>query len=124
MQQEEDDLILRNGERMRVPLTMMDALQRDVAQHFARITDGAGDSGLGLHRPGYRLSSTVTRDHSHYDQYEAEVQNAWKNPHATGENEGAPSRLKSKDAMPISDDRERAYSEYQNRIENAWRDGR
>ncbi len=52
------------------------------------------------------------------------MQNAWKNPHATAENEGAPSRLKSKDTTPISDDREQAYAEYRTRIENAGRDGR
>ena len=28
------------------------------------------------------------------------------------------------DAMPVTDAREQAYIDYQNRIQNAWRDGR
>ena len=39
---------LRDGERLRTPLHLMDAMQRDVARHAARITDAMGDSGLAF----------------------------------------------------------------------------
>jgi len=140
-QDDDDDArnILKDGERMRVPMYAMDALSRDVAQHFARVTDATGDGGLGLHRPGFRISSTITRDRSIYDAYNAEVASAYKNAGAVesevcGQREGDSFTAKSdqgrdgsadsklSDAM--RDEREAAHQEYQNRIQNAWRTGR
>jgi len=73
--------ILKDGHALRVPLRMMDAMQKDAHEHFSRakVTDGAGDSDLGLHRPGFRISNTITRDRSVYAAYDAAAEVAYKN---------------------------------------------
>ena len=58
----------------------MDAIQRDVARHAARITDAMGDSGLALRKPGFRVSDAFQRDLSIYDQYDEQVSRLWENP--------------------------------------------
>ncbi len=135
-QHDDDDArnILKDGERMRVPMYAMDSsmdhldpLQRAVVRdrlQDARITDGAGDGGLALHRPGYRVADGIPRDHSHYAIYDEEMGRAYLNVGAVesevrGQREEADSKLS--DAM--RDEREAAHQEYQNRIQNAWRDG-
>jgi hypothetical protein len=148
---DDDDMrnILKDGERMRVPMYAMDGsmdhldpLQRTVVRdklQDARITDGAGNSGLSLHKPGFRISNTVTRDRSIYDAYDAQVASAYRNVGAgesefRGQREGDSCTAKSdqgrdgsadsklNDAM--RDEREAAHQEYQDRIQNAWREGR
>ena len=131
--------VLKDHRSYRVPMYAMDALSRDVAQHFARVTDAAGDGGLGLHKPGFRISKTITRDRSIYDSYDAEVGSAYKNVRAVesefrGQREGDACTVKSDQGRDGStesklndtmrDEREAAYLEYQNRIQNAWRTGR
>jgi hypothetical protein len=81
--------VLKDHRSYRVPMYAMDALSRDVAQHFARVTDATGDGGLGLHKPGLRISNTITRDRSIYDAYEVELQNSWKTGAGEGEFTGA-----------------------------------
>jgi class 3 adenylate cyclase len=71
---------LRDGERLRTPLHMMDAMQRDVARYAARVTDAMGDTGLALRKPGFRVSDALQRDLSIYDQYDEEVSRLWENP--------------------------------------------
>jgi hypothetical protein len=71
---------LRDGQRLRTPLHLMDAIQRDVARHAARITDAMGDSGLALRKPGFRVSDAFQRDLSIYDQYDEQVSRLWENP--------------------------------------------
>ena len=133
--------ILKDGHALRVPLRMMDAMQKDVYEHFSRakVTDGAGDSDLGLHRPGFRISNTITRDRSVYAAYDAAAEVAYKNvgrveSEVRGQREGDSRTAKSdqgrdgsadsklNDAM--RDEREAAHQEYQDRIQNAWKDGR
>jgi len=55
--------VLRDGERLRVPLWMMDGTQREIAQRWRQevtvenkglVIDALGQSGLALHRPGAR----------------------------------------------------------------------
>jgi len=149
---EDDDTrnILKDGERMRVSMYAMDGsmdhldpLQRAVVRdrlQDARITDGAGNGGLSLHKPGFRISSTITRDRSIYDAYDAAAEVAYKNAGAVesevrGQCEGDSCTVKShqgRDGSTVSkrsdavlrDEREAAHQEYQDRIQNAWRDGR
>lgn len=116
-------------------------MQKDVHEYFSRaeVTDGAGNGGLGLHKPGFRISKTITRDRSIYDAYDATAEIAYKNAGAVesevrGQREGDACTVKSgqgRDGSTESklneamrDEREVAYQEYQNRIQNAWRDGR
>jgi hypothetical protein len=72
---DDDDPVLRDGERMRVPMTMMDSWQR------ARLHDGHGNP-VG-HRPGFVVSDGVTSEERQrirdaYDAYEGELTTAWK----------------------------------------------
>jgi len=93
---------------------------------------------LSLHKPGFRVSTTVTRDRSIYDSYDAEIASAYKNVGASereftggrvGDVEGGRSGTEGSacaadnnpsDAMPVRDAREQAHLDYQNRIQNAW----
>ena len=65
---DDDDDIVPDGGRVRVPLTMMDSVQRAVTVAGAPVRDGQGGTA-GLHRPGVRLAvgdararKTVVRD--------------------------------------------------------------
>jgi hypothetical protein len=147
--------VLKDHRSYRVPMYAMDALSRDVAQHFAGVTDATGDGGLGLHKPGFRISNTITRDRSIYDAYDAAAEVAYKNVDAVesevrGQREGDSCTVKSDQGLygaegspghlqmaegelvcvadsklsdALRDDREAAYQEYQDRIQNAWRTG-
>jgi len=149
---EDDEKILGHGDRLVVPMAMMDGsmdhldpLQRAVLRdrlQGARITDGAGDGGLALHRPGYRVANGVPREHSHYAAYDAEIASAYKNAGASERkftggrvgdvgggrsgNEGSACVTDDNlsNAVPVRDARERAYLDYENLIQNKWRDGR
>jgi hypothetical protein len=57
-EEEADDGIVADGQRVRVPMWAMDALQRDVANHAGQplVTDGT-DNPLALHRPGFRVAA-------------------------------------------------------------------
>ena len=94
---------------------------------------------MSLHKPGFRISNTITRDRSIYDATTPRSASAYKNVGAVesevrGQREGDSCTVKSdqgrdgstdsklSDAM--RDEREVAHQEYQDRIQNAWRDGR
>ena len=133
---EDDDDILRDGEVLHVPLYLMDGqpnpdlspLQRDVGEHAvpnaarrARVTDGAGNAGLALHRPGYRIVDGIQRDMSVYAAYDAEAEAAYKNVGA-GKREALGQRVDpQEDATSVTGDRSAAYREYESRMRNAWR---
>jgi len=89
------DRVLKDGERMRVPLRMMDSLSRDVAAHFgrtmvqdAKIVDGFGNGGLSLHRPGHRLFSSGQGDQSFYDEYDRDISTRYRDANHTAGVEG------------------------------------
>ena len=80
--------VLRDGQRLRVPLTLMDGIdpmQQAVARESLRVTDGQGGVA-GLHRPGFRIFATDAtseamraRDAAYRD-YEQSLTTAYKNP--------------------------------------------
>jgi hypothetical protein len=37
-------------------------MQRSVSPHLPRVHDGTGDSGLAMHRPGFRVSDAPPSD--------------------------------------------------------------
>jgi hypothetical protein len=137
----DENASLKDGRALVVPLRMMDAMQKDVHEHFSRakVTDGAGNSGLSLHKPGFRISNTIARDRSIYDAYDAELASSYKNAGGVeskfrGQREGDSCAVKSDKGRggstdsklndAVRDEREAAHQEYQDRIQNAWRTGR
>ncbi len=113
--------VLKDHRSHRVPMYAVDALSRDAAQYFARVTDATGDGGLSLHKPGFRISSSITRDRSIYDAYDAAAEVAYKNLGAR-EREALGQRVdRQEDAASVTDDRSAAYQEFEDRIQNAWR---
>jgi hypothetical protein len=98
--------ILKDGRSVRVSL--MDAMT--VRDHQSRllVSDAQGGTS-GLHRPGYRIAPDITRDHSHYDNYDTEAEGAWKNDPPDGP---------IKDAAPT---RESAYDLYDSEISLEWK---
>ena len=70
----------------------------------APITDASGDSGLGLHRPGFRIDPRARRDTSFYDAAEEEMQNAWRtnNSVPTGAGSNGPRRRQEGDSCTIA----------------------
>jgi hypothetical protein len=71
--------VLKDGHRVRVPLMMMDGMQRDVRDHV-RIHDGHGNRDIVGHRPGFLVSDARANDAraETYDAYNRELVNAWR----------------------------------------------
>ena len=101
-----EDTILKNGQRHRIPLILMDGQQRTVAAAHTPA------DALILHRPGYAPISAEQQEQRRQLQarYEADVTSRWQSP-STFQNErteGAPNKLQ-------------AYRAYQERLTSAWR---
>jgi hypothetical protein len=79
-----DDDLLRDGQGLRVPMFAMDSVQRAVARHSARVTDANGNSGLALHRPGFRFvlddAAGAHAKEVAYRRADAEMVKAWRRP--------------------------------------------
>jgi hypothetical protein len=98
MRHEDDDFdengVLKDGHSFRVPIRMMDSMQRSIAKHFEqtrpKLVTAADGATMGLHRPGYRIETggnandRLVRDVNRYardcayDRYDYDVSNAWK----------------------------------------------
>jgi hypothetical protein len=116
-----DDDLLHDGQRLRVPMFAMDsATQRSESPHFARVHDGTGDSGLAMHRPGFRVTDAPLSGELQYarEAYLRDLTTAWQRG-----KEGAVSdapKVIGNDAMPV-DDIETAYRLYAEEISQAWK---
>jgi hypothetical protein len=123
-----DDEIVHDGESVRVPVLLMDDVQRAVATKGLRLHDGAGNPA-GQQR-GYVFGGNAEqrqRAADAYDERTRRLQNAWRSPAAAAErNEaqleawrrpGARPGLRQDGAM----DRATAHAAYVQRIQNAWR---
>ncbi len=115
-----DDL-LRDGQRLRVPMFAMDsAIQRSATTHLGCVHDGTGDSGLAMHRPGFRVTDAPPSDELQhaYDGYEHELTTAWRagKQHIVPD----PPKAATSDAMPV-DDIDTAYRLYAEEISQAWK---
>lgn len=97
--------ILRDGERIVVPVSLMD--HTTVALH-----DGMGRASGS--KPGYvfsggeSLSPSDTKLQDARDEYAARLTNAWRNPTTSQE-------------APVADADQDALSAYETRLVNAWR---
>ena len=76
--------LLRDGHKSRVPLTMRDAmtpLQREIATKRARLTDGNGNCDeFAFSRPGYRILADAAVNDARaaaYQEYLDYITNAW-----------------------------------------------
>jgi len=88
---EDDDQTLKDGESMRVPMLtrarMNDAMAIPGGRSGspkATITDGFGEAGLALSRPGFRVSTTATYDDAHYRIYDQEISSRYRDDDHTG----------------------------------------
>jgi hypothetical protein len=79
---EDDHGVLKDGQRLRVPMYAMDSVQKAIAREALRVTDGSGGT-QGLHRPGFRIPTTDADDDAvcaaHAD-YQRELCDSWKKP--------------------------------------------
>jgi hypothetical protein len=115
-----DDDLLRDGQRLRVPMFAMDSMQRSASPRLPRVHDGTGDSGF--HRPGFRVSDAPPSDELQraQDAYEYDLTTAWRR--GAGNERVVPDAPKAlgNDAMPV-DDIETAYRLYAEEISEAWK---
>lgn len=100
---EDDEDVIRDGEKLCVSVMLMDSMQRAVAGNVAVPV---------MHKPGYAtLSDAQARDReATYSAYNTRVSQAWKNS-------GTVIRA---DAQ-TGDARLDAYARYQARVSRAWR---
>jgi hypothetical protein len=120
--------ILKDGRSYRVPLRMMDSMQRDIARHAARITDAMGESGPALRRPGYRVSAALPRDWSIYDAYDEAVSRMWENNAPTGGGSSGPRDEREGNSVCVPDrshqdamTMDEVYRAYDVEISQRWR---
>ena len=85
------------------------------------VHDGTGDSGLAMHRPGFRVTDAPLSDELQRacDAYEHDLTTAWRR--AAGK-DVVPDTAKASgnDAMPV-DDIETAYRLYAEEISQVWK---
>ena len=115
-----DDDLLRDGQRLRVPMFAMDSMQRDASPHLPRVHDGTGNSSF--HRPGFRVTDAPISDalQRAYEDYEHDLTTAWRR--GAGKEDAvldAP-KASGNDATPV-DDIETAYRLYAEEISQAWK---
>jgi hypothetical protein len=124
----DDDDVVRDGEHVRVPLHLMDSLQRAVATEGLRLHDGMGNPAG--QKSGYVFGGNAEqrqRAADAYDERTRRLQNAWRNPAAAAErNETQLEAWRKPGARPglrqdATNDSAAAYAAYVERIGRAWR---
>ena len=117
-----DDDLLRDGQRLRVPMFAMDSAQRGASPHLPRVHDGTGDSGLAMHRPGFRVTDAPPSDELQHarEDYLRDLTTAWRR--GAGKADVVPDapEASGSDATPV-DDIEAAYRLYAEEISQAWK---
>ena len=105
-----DNGVLQDGQRQRVPMFATDGAQRSVSAHFARVHDGTGDSGLAMHRPGFRVSDAPPSDELQVarDDYMHDLRTAWRR----GKEDVVPDAPKASSNDAPVDDIETVYRLY------------
>jgi hypothetical protein len=117
----DDEDVLHDGQRLHVPMFAMDSPQRGASPHLPRVHDGTGDSGLAMHRPGFRVSDALPSEELQcaHAAYVHELTTA----HQRVGKESAvldARRPSGKDAIPTRDV-EIEYRLYSEEISQAWR---
>ena len=110
----EDEDIVPDGGRVRVALPFMDHLPPEVRRAFglcdARVHDGMGHPAG--HKPGYIFGGDRSSYSNAREHYIRELQDAWR-PKPADANERS-----------VTDAIGDAYTEYRQRMANAWRTAR
>ena len=75
--------VLKDGRRLRVPMSAMDGQQQEVSRHANHLHDGSGNRRLIHHQPGFVVSDRFTdeerqRVRDAHDEYEREITTAWQ----------------------------------------------
>ena len=75
--------VLKDGRRMRVPMSAMDGQQQELSRHAHHLHDGSGNYHLIHHQPGFIVSDAVTPEERQRvsdarDEYERELTTAWQ----------------------------------------------
>jgi hypothetical protein len=114
--------LLRDGARLHVPMFAMDSMHCGASPRLLRVHDGTGDSGLAMHRPGFRITDAPPSDELQraYDSYEHALATAWRH---NARNAGAlsdPPKTSDNDAASVCDI-ETAYRLYNEEISQAWK---
>jgi hypothetical protein len=127
--------VLKDGRRLRVPMSAMDGVQRAIAADLARrvrlrFADGSSDP-VG-HRPGFIIAEDNGRAviDAAYRESVRELQLAWRKP--GGDQSPIPSAapMSAADALStdlttlmarLNDARRSAYESYVHELTNAWR---
>jgi hypothetical protein len=105
----DDDDIIPDGGRIRVPLPFMDHLSAEMRRALGLADGGTDVQGfIPGHRPGFAVAAV--KDEAARDKYIRNVGDAWKNPTS-----GQPT------PRPSAQEAEQAYRAYVDRISNAWR---
>ena len=116
--------VLKDGHSYRVPMKMLDSLQKEIHDHTAafrkvRIIDAP------LHQPGFvRTSRPVAERHAIFDGYDVRVSNAWKNPPTSRKGVSGSQAAESDrqgSGRDAKDAKQAAYAAYEAYIANAWR---
>jgi hypothetical protein len=129
---DDDDDELQDGQHLRVPMRLIDQLQRELRDD--------GDDDAGSHKPGYRITDAQQHDPSVYKTYDDDIETAWQKPPSggfVGQREGdlctidgAPGHLKTINGeLSCVPDRERdasstmdaIYGEYDRSISEQWK---
>jgi hypothetical protein len=113
---DDDDEILKDGQRVRISMTMRDAAIRD-----AKFTDGRTTDPTALNRPGFRVPAVQDRRavHDAYEAYEADLTNAYlggaQSEDTTDDPAITDSNTKKQDKM------QDCYAAYDHELTEAWR---
>jgi hypothetical protein len=111
--------VLRDGKRFRVPMKFADSKSRYFAD--GKISDGRGNGGLALQRPGFRITDQQKRNLSTiYDAYDIAIS---ARIHDGNGNSGAALQrpgFRVADAF-ARDEAKVAYQQYEAAIQNEWR---
>jgi hypothetical protein len=130
---DDDDYVVRDQERVRVPLHLMDSTQRAVAGLDLI------DRDLRDHQPGFRAADTTdarqaARDAR--DQYVRRLSDSWRMPARDQQGEREPdndpddpgarmrSHLQTESSVEAQAKRDRIWAQYRDQLGQAWRMGR
>jgi hypothetical protein len=112
-------LLARDAGPMRVNPT--GSAQRSASPYLLHVHDGTGDSGLAMHRPGFRVTDAPLSDELQRarEDYLKDLTTAWRGAGKEGIVPDAP-KVSGNDATPV-DDIESAYRLYAEEISQAWK---